>query len=199
MYFFKAMIFTFLSCLLRTPYNTTHARALNIVHGGRRVALRYTNRSSAAPAVAAAQPVIFVGARARRSRKNWCAGIIRCSFLPIVSGNNFKAWQLENYVWCMTIAGMLKLLVLRISRLLARFLMHGNLVLYTPNTHYLVVYTKLVQTVNRYIGEFITTIITYTICPADNATAGSLGRRRAGQLRFGFVAVSAGHIVYIYY
>jgi hypothetical protein len=37
----------------------------------------------------------------------------------------------------------------------------------------------------------------YTICPADNATAGSLGRRRAGQLRFGFVAVSAGHIVYI--
>jgi hypothetical protein len=36
----------------------------------------------------------------------------------------------------------------------------------------------------------------YTICPADNATAGSLGRRRAGQLRFGFVAVSAGHIVY---
>jgi hypothetical protein len=39
-------------------------------------------------------------------------------------------------------------------------------------------------------------IIDYTICPADNATAGSLGRRRAGQLRFGFVAVSAGHIVY---
>jgi hypothetical protein len=39
---------------------------------------------------------------------------------------------------------------------------------------------------------------TYTICPADNATAGSLGRRRAGQLRFGFVAVSAGHIVYYY-
>jgi hypothetical protein len=38
----------------------------------------------------------------------------------------------------------------------------------------------------------------YTICPADNATAGSLGRRRAGQLRFGFVAVSAGHIVYTY-
>jgi hypothetical protein len=37
----------------------------------------------------------------------------------------------------------------------------------------------------------------YTICPADNATAGSLGRRRAGQLRFGFVAVSAGHIVYL--
>jgi hypothetical protein len=37
----------------------------------------------------------------------------------------------------------------------------------------------------------------YTICPADNATAGSLGRRRAGQLRFGFVAVSAGHIVYM--
>jgi hypothetical protein len=36
----------------------------------------------------------------------------------------------------------------------------------------------------------------YTICPADNATAGSLGRRRAGQLRFRFVAVSAGHIVY---
>jgi hypothetical protein len=36
-----------------------------------------------------------------------------------------------------------------------------------------------------------------TICPADNATAGSLGRRRAGQLRFGFVAVSAGHIVYL--
>jgi hypothetical protein len=36
----------------------------------------------------------------------------------------------------------------------------------------------------------------YTICPADIATAGSLGRRRAGQLRFGFVAVSAGHIVY---
>jgi hypothetical protein len=36
----------------------------------------------------------------------------------------------------------------------------------------------------------------YTICPADNATAGSLGRRRAGQLRFEFVAVSAGHIVY---
>jgi hypothetical protein len=35
----------------------------------------------------------------------------------------------------------------------------------------------------------------YTICPADNATAGSLGRRRAGQLRFGFVAVSAGRIV----
>jgi ethanolamine utilization microcompartment shell protein EutS len=40
-------------------------------------------------------------------------------------------------------------------------------------------------------------IAIYTICPADNATAGSLGRRRAGQLRFGFVAVSAGHIVYI--
>jgi hypothetical protein len=38
--------------------------------------------------------------------------------------------------------------------------------------------------------------LTHTICPADNATAGSLGRRRAGQLRFGFVAVSAGHIVY---
>jgi hypothetical protein len=35
------------------------------------------------------------------------------------------------------------------------------------------------------------------VCPADNATAGSLGRRRAGQLRFGFVAVSAGHIVYL--
>jgi hypothetical protein len=40
--------------------------------------------------------------------------------------------------------------------------------------------------------------IGYTICPADNATAGSLGRRRAGQLRFEFVAVSAGHIVYPY-
>jgi hypothetical protein len=38
---------------------------------------------------------------------------------------------------------------------------------------------------------------TYTICPADNATAGSLGRRRAGQLRFKFVAVSAGHIVQV--
>jgi hypothetical protein len=38
--------------------------------------------------------------------------------------------------------------------------------------------------------------LVYTICPADNATAGSLGRRRTGQLRFGFVAVSAGHIVY---
>jgi hypothetical protein len=38
--------------------------------------------------------------------------------------------------------------------------------------------------------------VLYTICPADNATAGSLGRRRAGQLRFGFVAVSARHIVY---
>jgi hypothetical protein len=38
--------------------------------------------------------------------------------------------------------------------------------------------------------------LSYTICPDDNATAGSLGRRRAGQLRFGFVAVSAGHIVY---
>jgi hypothetical protein len=36
----------------------------------------------------------------------------------------------------------------------------------------------------------------HPICPSDNATAGSLGRRRAGQLRFGFVAVSAGHIVY---
>jgi hypothetical protein len=36
----------------------------------------------------------------------------------------------------------------------------------------------------------------YTICPADNATAGCLGRRRAGQLRFGFVAVLKGHIVY---
>jgi hypothetical protein len=36
----------------------------------------------------------------------------------------------------------------------------------------------------------------YTICTADNATAGSLGRRRTGQLRFGLVAVSAGHIVY---
>jgi hypothetical protein len=35
-----------------------------------------------------------------------------------------------------------------------------------------------------------------TICPADNATAGCLGRRRAGQLRFGFVAVLKGHIVY---
>jgi hypothetical protein len=34
-----------------------------------------------------------------------------------------------------------------------------------------------------------------TICPADNATAGSLGRCRAGQLRFGFVAVLEGHIV----
>jgi hypothetical protein len=41
---------------------------------------------------------------------------------------------------------------------------------------------------HRFIG--------HTICPADNATAGTLGRRRAGQLRFGFVAVSAGHIVY---
>jgi hypothetical protein len=41
-------------------------------------------------------------------------------------------------------------------------------------------------------------IYSSTICPADNATAGSLGRRRAGQLRFGFVAVSAGHIVYIF-
>jgi hypothetical protein len=39
----------------------------------------------------------------------------------------------------------------------------------------------------------------HTICPADNATAGSLGRRRAGQLRFGFVAVSAGHIVCTFY
>jgi hypothetical protein len=38
----------------------------------------------------------------------------------------------------------------------------------------------------------------YTICPADNATAGSLGRRRAGQLRFGFVAVSAGHICVVH-
>jgi hypothetical protein len=38
--------------------------------------------------------------------------------------------------------------------------------------------------------------IGYTICPADNATAGSLGRRRAGQLRFGFVAVLEGHIVH---
>jgi hypothetical protein len=37
----------------------------------------------------------------------------------------------------------------------------------------------------------------YTICPADNATAGCLGRRRAGQLRFGFVAVLKGHIVYV--
>jgi hypothetical protein len=37
------------------------------------------------------------------------------------------------------------------------------------------------------------------MCPADNATAGSLGRRRAGQLRFGFVAVLEGHIVYIPY
>jgi hypothetical protein len=37
----------------------------------------------------------------------------------------------------------------------------------------------------------------YTICPADNATAGCLGRRRAGQLRFGFVAVLEGHIVYM--
>jgi hypothetical protein len=36
----------------------------------------------------------------------------------------------------------------------------------------------------------------YTICPADNETAGCLGRRRAGQLRFGFVAVLEGHIVY---
>jgi hypothetical protein len=36
----------------------------------------------------------------------------------------------------------------------------------------------------------------YTMCPADNATAGSLGRRRAGQLRFGFVAVLKGYIVY---
>jgi hypothetical protein len=36
----------------------------------------------------------------------------------------------------------------------------------------------------------------YTICPADTATAGSLGRRRADQLRFGFVAVLEGHIVY---
>jgi hypothetical protein len=33
------------------------------------------------------------------------------------------------------------------------------------------------------------------MCPTDNATAGSLGRRRAGQLRFGFVAVLEGHIV----
>jgi hypothetical protein len=37
--------------------------------------------------------------------------------------------------------------------------------------------------------------VLYVPQPADNATAGSLGRRRAGQLRFGFVAVSAGHIV----
>jgi hypothetical protein len=36
----------------------------------------------------------------------------------------------------------------------------------------------------------------YTICPADNATAGCMSRRRAGQLRFGFVAVLKGHIVY---
>jgi hypothetical protein len=39
-------------------------------------------------------------------------------------------------------------------------------------------------------------VVYYTICPADNATAGCLGRRRAGQLRFGFVAVLKGHIVY---
>jgi hypothetical protein len=46
------------------------------------------------------------------------------------------------------------------------------------------------------VALFIPIFCYYTICPADNATAGSLGRRRAGQLRFGFVAVSAGHIVY---
>jgi hypothetical protein len=45
------------------------------------------------------------------------------------------------------------------------------------------------------ISVFYIIILIYTICPADNATAGSLGRRRAGQLRFRFVAVSAGHIV----
>jgi hypothetical protein len=48
------------------------------------------------------------------------------------------------------------------------------------------------------LAKILTNDIGYTICPADNATAGSLGRRRAGQLRFGFVAVSAGHIVYPY-
>jgi hypothetical protein len=48
------------------------------------------------------------------------------------------------------------------------------------------------------LAKILTNYIGYTICPADNATAGSLGRRRAGQLRFGFVAVSAGHIVYPY-
>jgi hypothetical protein len=44
--------------------------------------------------------------------------------------------------------------------------------------------------------ECVIDFIQYAICPADNATAGSLGRRRAGQLRFGFVAVLEGHIVY---
>jgi hypothetical protein len=42
--------------------------------------------------------------------------------------------------------------------------------------------------------SFFLKLVWSTICPADNATAGSLGRHRAGQLRFGFVAVSAGHI-----
>jgi hypothetical protein len=45
----------------------------------------------------------------------------------------------------------------------------------------------------------MTTVGLYTICPADNATAGSLGRCRAGQLRFGFVAVLEGHINYIHH
>jgi hypothetical protein len=35
------------------------------------------------------------------------------------------------------------------------------------------------------------------MCPNDTATAGSwAGARRAGQMRFGFVAVLEGHIVY---
>jgi hypothetical protein len=51
----------------------------------------------------------------------------------------------------------------------------------------------------RILRPFISLPTGDTICPADNATAGSLGRRRAGQLRFGFVAVLEGHIVYMTY
>jgi hypothetical protein len=54
---------------------------------------------------------------------------------------------------------------------------------------------KLKMTLSNKFAAKYTSYYVDTICPADNVTAGSLGRRRAGQLRFGFVAVSAGHIV----
>jgi hypothetical protein len=44
--------------------------------------------------------------------------------------------------------------------------------------------------------KFVLVVALYTMCPADSW---QLGRRRAGQLRFGFVAVLEGHIVCMWY
>jgi hypothetical protein len=60
-------------------------------------------------------------------------------------------------------------------------------------------YTKGPWRVHRPYHAGVQMIHIYTMCPTDNATAGSLGRRRAGQLRFGFAAVLEGHIVYSIY